>query len=109
MMLGGLFFIVVLYSVKVALKVRQSGSESPCRWLWRGGVYILPGSARGQSAARCGKISVQLWQCRRYIQLSKLKRIELKNCTYENGETALDNNDISLLQEQNAGVKIVIE
>ena len=36
---GGLIFIVVLYSVKVALKVRQSGSESPCRWLWRDGVY----------------------------------------------------------------------
>ena len=33
-------FIVVLYSVTVALKVRRNSSESPCRWLWRDGIYI---------------------------------------------------------------------
>ena len=30
--------------------------------------HILLGNARGQSAARCGKSSVQLWQSERYIQ-----------------------------------------
>ena len=33
--------MVALPSVEVALKVRQSGSESPCRWLRRDGVYTL--------------------------------------------------------------------
>ena len=32
--------MVALPSVEVALKVRQSGSESPCRWLRRDGVYM---------------------------------------------------------------------
>ena len=34
----------------------------------------MPGTARGQSAAKCGKISVQLWQWGRYIQIMELQK-----------------------------------
>lgn len=90
------------------------GEKDYCKCLSVSGTSERIRTIEGLKAAKDSLLYLNLMNVRKIdvsdlLELSKLKRIELKNCTYENGETALDNNDISLLQEQNAGVKIVIE
>lgn len=47
-------------SVKVALFIRNGGSESPCRWFYVTGIYIPDGRDRSFGIKDCYSISPSL-------------------------------------------------